>query len=81
MSIKVASPVASSDAGMDHIRTLIDEEQLMKQLDQILELRDISLNGRYILPDQRYRRIRLRLTTAGDKHIGPRAIMEYSLQM
>lgn len=34
MSIKVASPVASSDAGMDHIRTLIDEEQLMKQLDQ-----------------------------------------------
>jgi hypothetical protein len=33
MSIKVASPVASSDAGMDHIRTLIDEEQLMKQLD------------------------------------------------
>jgi hypothetical protein len=34
MSIKVASPVASSDAGMDHIRTLIDEKQLMKQLDQ-----------------------------------------------
>jgi hypothetical protein len=33
MSIKVASPVASSDAGMDHIHTLIDEEQLMKQLD------------------------------------------------
>ena len=71
MSIKVASPVASSDAGMDHIRTLIDEEQLMKQLDQILELRDISLNGRYILPDQRYRLIQLRLPPPGDENLGP----------
>jgi hypothetical protein len=38
---------------------------------KILELRDISLKGRYILPDQRYRRIQFRLATPGDKHVGP----------
>jgi hypothetical protein len=32
---------------------------------------DIFLHGRYILPDQRDRRIQLGLTTPGDKHVGP----------
>jgi hypothetical protein len=38
---------------------------------KIVQIRDVSLNGRYILPDQRYRRIQLRLPAPGDKHVGP----------
>jgi hypothetical protein len=38
---------------------------------KIIEVRDISLNGRYILSDQRYRLIQLRLPTPGNKDVGP----------
>ena len=38
---------------------------------KIVELRAISLNGRYILPDERDRRVQLRLTTASDENLGP----------
>ena len=38
---------------------------------QIIELRDISLNGRYILPNERDRRVQLRLPTPGNKNVGP----------
>jgi hypothetical protein len=32
--------------------------------------RDITLNGRYIPPDQRYCRVQVRLPTPGDKNVG-----------
>src|ERR1700733_13124027 len=38
---------------------------------EVTEIRDISLNGRYILPDQRYRLIQLRLPTPGNKDVDP----------
>src|ERR1700733_8917704 len=38
---------------------------------KIIEVRDISLNGRYILSDQRYRLIQLRLPSPGNKNVGP----------
>lgn len=37
---------------------------------KIVQLRDIALHCRHILPDERYRLVQLRLPSPGDKNVG-----------
>lgn len=69
----IGEPNGIYDAGIckDHIDTSLHLSNHFVETIKIIEFRDISLNGRYILPDQRYRLIQLRLPTPGDKHVGP----------